>query len=148
MPHQPERPPAPEQQPPYYSAACFPTKQAAEQPYFAIQDIIHTMDCDLSAYRFLRQWQEPNTPPWYVVVIGEQPAPPVAEQITAVLNQGAIVPVPQEALAYLYSRRIEKTQEGPWVEHHYTVSVQRRNPKKDKLKRKAQEQSRRRNRRK
>jgi hypothetical protein len=74
MPRQPEQGTRPEQQArPYSLAARFATKQEAEQPYLAVQETIKTMDCDLSAYRFLRQWQEPNDKPWYVSVVGQTP---------------------------------------------------------------------------
>lgn len=146
MPRPPERPGSPERRQPYYLASRFPTKQAAEQPYFSIQQTIHDVECDLSAYRFMRQGQEQNTAPWYVLVIGEKPTPTVEARITAALSQGEMATVPPEALHELYSRRMEEIQKGSWREHHYTINVQKRNPKKDKLKRKAQKNSRRRNR--
>jgi len=147
MPVPPETPRPPEQEPqPYYLASRFPSKQAAEQPYVSAEATIHEMDCDLSAYRFMRQWHEPNTNPWYVLVIGVKPEPSVEERIKAVLSQGEMASVPQEAVAHLYARRLEEIKKGPWVEHHYTVIIQKRNPKKDKLKRKQQKDSRRRNR--
>lgn len=62
--------------------------------------------------------------PWYVLVIGEKPEPTVEEQITTTLSQGELASVPQEALDLLYSRRMKKIQEGPWVEHHYKINVQ------------------------
>jgi len=78
MPRPPETPRPPEQErQPYYLASRFPTKQAAEQPYLTVQHILHDMECDLSAYRFMRQWQEPNPNTWYVLVIGEKPQPAV-----------------------------------------------------------------------
>jgi hypothetical protein len=65
MARPPEQGKRPEQQPlPSYRASRFTTKQEAQQPYFAVQETIRTMECDLSAYRFLRQWQEPNDKPW------------------------------------------------------------------------------------
>ena len=96
MPQPPEQPRPPEQEPqPYYLASRFPTKQAAEQPYLSVQETIHEMDCDLSAYRFLRQWHEPNNTPWYVLVIGEKPEPEVEQRITTALSQGELASVPQ-----------------------------------------------------
>lgn len=147
MPRPPEQQPRREQeQHSYYLASRFPTKQSAERPYVAVQNTIREMECDLSAYRFLRQWYEPNTTPWYVLVIGEKPEPAVEQRITTALNQGERASVPQQALDQLYARRLEEIQKAPWVEHHYTINVQKRNPKKDKLKRKQQKDSRRRNR--
>jgi hypothetical protein len=147
MPRQPEQGRQQEQQPrPYYLASRFKTKQEAEQPYFAVQETIKTMDCDLSAYRFLRQWQEPNDKPWYVFVVGQKPPEAVAAKITEILGQGEMASVPEQAVAQLYQRRLEEIQKGDWVEHHYKLQPQRRNPTKDKLKRKMQDKSRRRNR--
>jgi hypothetical protein len=54
MPQNPETLRQPEQEHrPYYLASRFPTKQAAEAPYLAVQTTLHDMPCDLSAYRFL-----------------------------------------------------------------------------------------------
>jgi len=121
MPKSPEqRRPKEQEQRPYYLASRFPTKQAAEAPYLAVQNTLHGMPCDLSAYRFQRQWEEPNANPWYVLVIGVIPEPAVEERIKTVLSQGEMASVPQEAVERLYARRLEEIQKGPWVEHHYT----------------------------
>lgn len=78
----------PEGQPlPYYLAARFPTKQAAEQPYHQAQETIRTMDCDLSAYRFFVPQQMTQPRPWYVTVIGETPPNAVHEKVTSILSQ-------------------------------------------------------------
>ncbi len=147
MPHNPEQARKPDREPrPYALASRFPTKQEAEQPYVAAQETIRTMDCDLSAYRFLRQWQEPGEKPWYVAVIGEAPPDAAHTKITEIFQQGEMTPLPDQVVAELYARRVGQTQHGSWVERHYTHSIQRRNPKKDKLKRKMQDKSRRRNR--
>src|SRR5205807_9377584 len=98
----------------------FPTKQAAEQPYLTVQHTLHDMECDLSAYRFMRQWQEPNPNTWYVLVIGEKPQPAVEERITQALRPGEMTSVPKEALESLMDRRREQQQHGSWVEGHYT----------------------------
>ncbi len=120
----PERPRPPEQEPhSYYLASRFPTKQAAEAPYLSVQETLHEMECDLSAYRFLRQWQEPNTNPWYVLVIAEQPPPAVEERLTTALSQGEQASVPQEAVAFFLARRIQQSQHGSWVEGHYDPGV-------------------------
>ena len=101
MPHSPERGrPKEQEQRPYYLASRFPTKQAAEAPYLAVQNTLHDMECDLSAYRFLRQWEEPNAKPWYVLAIGEKPQPAVEKRLTTSLSQGELATVPQEALMH------------------------------------------------
>ncbi len=156
MPHNPEhkgrQPPEPggrrpEGQPlPYYLAARFPTKQAAEKPYKEAQETIRTMDCDLSAYRFFVPQQLTELRPWYVTVIGEQPSDEVHRKVTSILSQGEMTSLPDQAIDELLNRRAEQIQKGSWVEAHYTLNVQRRNPKKEKLKSKQQKQSRRRNR--
>src|SRR6266480_5610010 len=99
MPKSPEqRRPKEQEQKPYYLTSRFPTKQAAEAPYLAVQNTLHEMACDLSAYRFLRQWEEPNEKPWYVLVIGEKPKPAVEQRLTTALSQGEPATVPIEAL--------------------------------------------------
>ena len=121
----PETPRPPEQeQRPYYLASRFKTKQDAELPYFAVQETIHTVDCDLSAYRFQRQWEEPNEKPWYVLIIGEKPHPAIEERLTTALSHGELASVPQEALARLMDGRREQQQYGSWVEGHYTEQGQ------------------------
>ena len=82
------------------------------------------MDCDVSAYRFQRQWDEPNEKPWYVLVLGEKPVPEVEKQLTTALSQGELATVPKEALAGLMDRRREQQQYGSWVEAHYTEQGQ------------------------
>ena len=121
MPQNPEQGrPKEQEQRPYYLASRFKTKQAAEQPYVSVQQTIYEADCDLSAYRFQRQWDEPNEKPWYVLVLGEKPQPAVEERLTTALSQGELATVPKEALAGLMDRRREQQQFGSWVEGHYT----------------------------
>src|SRR5947209_2287286 len=115
MPRPPETPRPPEhERQPYYLASRFPTKQAAEAPYVAVQTTLHDMPCDLSAYRFLRQWEEPNAKPWYVLVLGEKPQPAVEKRLTTALSQGEVATIPQEALDGLMERRREQQQYGSW----------------------------------
>src|SRR5437899_10134645 len=98
MPQNPEHHrPKEQEQKSYYLASRFATKQAAEQPYVSVQQTIYEVDCDLSAYRFQRQWEEPNKKPWYVLVLGEKPAPIVEQRITTALSQGELATVPKEA---------------------------------------------------
>jgi hypothetical protein len=81
-----------------------------------------------------------------VFVIGQTPPQAVEEKITEILGQGEMASVPEQAVAQLYQRRLEEIQKGEWVEQHYQLQPQRRNPNNDKLKRKIQKESRRRNR--
>jgi hypothetical protein len=152
----------PEYQPaPYYLAATFTTREEAEQPYQRSQKLIYTPthDLDLSAYRFERQLRDPNQPalarPWYVVVLGERPPEPIDQQLLEILGGGEITSLPLETVVTLSKRRAQESKKGSWVEGHYaegviipeaSIHVQRRNPKKEKGKRKMQKDSRRRNR--
>jgi len=147
MPRNPEQGRTKEQQPlPYSLASRFPSKQAAEQPYVAAQETIHTADCELSAYRFLIPSQQNMPKPWYVAVVAEKPAEAIHQQLTTILSAGEPASLPDAVTQELLQRRAEHIEHGPWVERHYTINVQRRNPNKEKLKRKQQDKSRRRNR--
>jgi hypothetical protein len=81
-----------------------------------------------------------------VFVIGQTPPQAVEAKITQILGQGEMASVPEQAVTELYARRVEEIQKGEWVEQHYQLQAHRRNPTKDKLKRKMQKDSRRRNR--
>ena len=148
MPRSPEKPGRhEEQQPlPYSLASRFATKQAAEPPYDAAQETIHAADCELSAYRFLLPSQQNMPKPWYVAVVGEKPAEAIHQQLTTILSAGEPARLPDAVTQELVQRRAEHLEDGPWVERHYTINLQRRNPNKDKGKRKMQDKSRRRNR--
>jgi hypothetical protein len=105
---------------PYSLAARFPNKTAAGKAYDPIQTIIFEEDCDLSAYRFFEQ----NERKWYVVVLGEEPSPPLHQRLETILftlTRGARVTLDSQTLAVLLARRGQQTQFGPWVERHYDV---------------------------
>ncbi len=105
----------------YYQAAQYPNKAAAGKAYTPIQQIVHDEDCELSAYRFF----VPRNRTWYVVVLGEQPAPQVHERIATILTtltRGKRVTLDPDTIALLLARRIEQTQKGTWSEGHYPVS--------------------------
>src|SRR5258708_337797 len=73
MPQNPEQGKQPERKSAiYYLASRFKTRKEAAAPYFAVQETIRTNPCDLSAYRFKRQWEEQNDKPWYVLVFGRK----------------------------------------------------------------------------
>ena len=102
----------------YYQAALYPHKQAAGKAYTPIQQIIHDVDCDLSAYRLLR----PREKQWLVVVIGQQPPPHLHERLQTILitlTRGKPTTLDEETLAYLLSRRLQQIQRGQWIEGHY-----------------------------
>jgi len=75
--------------------------------------------------------------------------------LTEALRAGELSSLPLETVVTLAQRRAQETKKSAWVEGHHgagvrrpevSIHVQRRNPKKDKFKRKDQQQSRRRNR--
>ncbi len=150
----------PEGQPlPYYLAASFLTKEDTQEPYNRAQEIINLLAVDLSAFSFERRPHDPKHPPlarpWFVVVLGEQPPPPIEQQFQETLGRGEPTTLPLETVVTLAERRAKETKKGSWVEEHHdagvlipevNINIQRRNPKKDKLKSKQQKQSRRRNR--
>src|SRR5579864_4303254 len=169
MPHNPEhkgrQPPEPGgrrpegQPPPYYLAATFRTSEETQEPYSKAEELIHLSDVDLSAFSFERRPRNPKHPPlarpWFVVVLGEQPPEPIEHQLQETLGGGEMTTLPLETIVTLADRRAKETKKGSWVAEHHgegllipevTINVQRRNPKKDKLKSKQQKQSRRRNR--
>lgn len=116
---------APEKEPQsYYLASRFHTREEAAVPYYAVQETLRTTDCDLSAFRFRRQWKEPNDKPWYVLVIGEKPAEEVEQQLSTALSLGETARVPEEALEFFLLRRITEAVKGPWVEEHYKEGLQ------------------------
>jgi hypothetical protein len=85
-------------------AARFPNKTAAGKAYDSIQAIIFEEECYLSAYRFFEQ----NERKWYVVVIGEKPAPQLHERIETILltlTRGERVTLDSGTLVALLARR-------------------------------------------
>ena len=89
------------------------------------------------------------------MVFGDAPSEPIQQQFQEILSAGELTQLPLETIVMLAKRRESETRKGDWVEEHHgagkilpeaTINVQRRNPKKDKLKRNQQKQSRRRNR--
>jgi hypothetical protein len=106
---------------PYYQAARYPNKTAAGKAYTPIEQIIHEEDCDLSAYRYL----VPSEHKWYVVVIGEQPAPKLHERLKTILTtltRGESVSLDDATVIALLARRVQQIPKGPWVEGHYPLS--------------------------
>jgi hypothetical protein len=106
------------EQTPYYQAARYPNKSTAGKAYTPIQQIIHEVQCDLSAYRLF----VPSERKWLVVVIGEQPDQQLHERLRTILTtltRGEPARLDAGQLALLLARRIEQTQRGSWVEGHY-----------------------------
>jgi hypothetical protein len=124
MPRSLEQGKRPEQQRPaiYYLASRFTTREEAAIPYFAVQETLRTNPCDLSAYRFKQQWEEPGDKPWYVLVLGRTPIQAVQEQLTEALSVGEMTTIPPEPLLELARRRKDKQKHGSWVEAHYGES--------------------------
>ena len=123
MPQNPEQGKQPERKSAiYYLASRFKTREEAAAPYFAVQETIRTNPCDLSAYRFKRQWEEPNDKPWYVLVLGRTPIQAVQQRLTEALSFGEMTTIPPDALLELAKRRIDQQKHGSWVEAHYGES--------------------------
>ena len=80
----PERPgeePGREHEPlPYYHAVRFQREGAARQAYFATQDAIYKVECNISTYRFLLRGI------WHVAVIGEPPPEELDQQLRQARN--------------------------------------------------------------
>src|SRR2546423_2704195 len=115
MPTHPEQGRRPEQQlPSYHLAARFREDSVSQTVYNQAQLIIHTTDCDLSAYRFLRPSQVAKEPPWYVVVLGDARPEPLHQQLEATLHTGERVSLPPETLVPLYQRRLQEIKKGSW----------------------------------
>src|SRR5215469_4765982 len=120
MPRPPEQGKQPErEQSPYYLASRFKTVQEAAAPYFAVEETLRSNPCDLSAYRFKRQWEEPSDNVWYVLVLGRRPTDAVHQRLTKALSVGEMTTIPPDALHELARRRIEQSIHGSWVEAHY-----------------------------
>jgi hypothetical protein len=160
MPRNPEQGRTKEQQPlPYYLASTFKTRADGEYPYQQVQELIYDPNSGLSAFHFERKPRDPRLPPlerpWFVVVLGKRPPEAFEQHLREILASGEMTTLPLETVVTLAQRRAHETKKGSWVEGHYgaglsmpeaTIHVQRRNPNKEKLKRKQQDKSRRRNR--
>ena len=103
---------------PYYQAARYPNKTKEGKAYDPIQQIIHDVVCDLSAYRLF----VPSERQWYVVVIGEQPDAQLHERLKTILTtltRGELTTLDEETVTLLLARRVQQAQRGSWVEGHY-----------------------------
>ena len=98
---------------PYCRAAKFPSERAAGAAYFKIQKLIDSPDADLSAYRVQLRGV------WHVAVVGDAPGDGLAEKLEKAFASGEPVDLPGEVLDFMWSRRAEQIQHGPWVERHY-----------------------------
>jgi len=109
----------------YYLASRFNTREESAVPYYAAQETIRTMGGELSAYRFMRQWEEESSKPWYVVVVGLKPSDEEHQRLTDALSPGEGTSVPDEVIEMLCKRHItEIATKGPWVEGHYKEGIQ------------------------
>jgi hypothetical protein len=117
-------------QSPYYLAARYQEASVSQEVYTKAQKLLADNACDVSAYRFLR----PNVLelPWYVVFLGERPEEALHQQFVEVFQEGTPTDVPPEVLLQLLERRAQKAQKGPWVEHHYAVTIKRKEKKTKK----------------
>lgn len=92
---------------PFLQSARFPSKEASEAPYAAMQQILRDLtDIDLSIYRILQSWEEepPRNKGWFVIVLGDIPPAPATKQILKALARGEIAPIPNQILEQLGER--------------------------------------------
>jgi hypothetical protein len=127
-PSQPAAPQPPAE--PGYRAARYEAEQPAGQAYFQAQETIFQQECDLSAYRLMLEQI------YHVAVLGGAPTEAaLQEQIEQILYaEGTPTRLPDEILVYLFERRAEQIQKGPWAEGHYrpgkVVDIQKRGKKR------------------
>lgn len=99
--------------PRYYRAAKFTNPRLAEATYFGLQKLIDRPDADLSVYRIQILGE------WYVVAVGAFPSRELADELQRILSTGESVDIPSQVLNFLWQRREEQIESGPWVEGHY-----------------------------
>jgi len=155
MPRNPEQERSGElEPPPFLLSSRFESRESSQQPYDTIQAIVRDEDvADFSALRFIQNWPDsiakapPSMKRWYVAAIGNTPPEPIVEQVTEALSTGEPVHLPNEVIAELARRREQEIAKRPYTEIHRTFTIFRQEDhKKEKLKRKMQKQSRKKNR--
>ena len=153
MPRPPEREPSHERPLfPFVLASRFDNRVTSQVPYDAIQNIVRTKEVDFSVFRLIQNWPEsmskapPSQKRWYVVVLGETPAIPIVQEVTKALHTGEPVDIPDEAIAEMAQRRLREIAQRPFTEKHRTFTVPKKDElRREKMKRKMQQKSRRRN---
>jgi hypothetical protein len=86
----------------YYHAAAYKDYDLAGEVYHALDKVLHAHDYNLSVYRI----QEPETPYYFVVVIGERPSEPLDQIIIEhLIRTGEMVELPADVLRRLLARR-------------------------------------------
>lgn len=155
MPRPPEQPPRLEiEEMPFLMSSRFESKESSQAPYDTIQAIVRDRQdiADFSVYRLLQNWPEsmskapPSSRRWYVAVIGNFPPEPYVTQVTEAINMGEIVPLPDEVVERLKTRRLEQAAKGSFSEIHRHFTVSRKGQNKEKIKQKMKKNSRRQNR--
>lgn len=154
MPGSPEHPPRPEiPPPPFLLAARFPSREASQTPYDALQGIVRDQQVELSVFRLIHNWPEsmskapPSNNKWYVAILGESPPEPIQKRVVEAMSMGEQVALPDLVVAEMARRRLLETAKGPYIEHHRDLNIPRREDlRREKQKRKQQKNSRRRNR--
>src|SRR5438270_9839942 len=152
MPRRPEQPP-PTEAPlfPFLLASRFDSKETSQAPYDTLQAIVREQQtlADFSVFRLIQNWPEsiskapPSPKRWYVVVIGHPPPEPLLTRVTEAINQGELVPLPDEVVSVMTEKRLQEISKRSYTEIHRTFILR---CKTDKEKRKQQKKSRRRNR--
>lgn len=156
MPHPPEQPrPVEVVTFPFVLSSRFDSRKASQTPYATIQTIVRERQdvVDFSVFRLIQNWPEsmskapPSNKRWYVIVLGNIPPGPLVTQVTDAINTGEPVPIPDEVITQLTERRLTETAQRSFTEIHRTFTLARKEAhNKEKMKRKMQDRSRRRNR--
>jgi hypothetical protein len=137
---------------PFVLASRFDSRETSQAPYDAIQNIVRNEEVDFSVFRLIQNWPEslskapPSTKRWFVVVLGETPALPMVQEVTEALNMGEPVDIPDEAVAEMAQRRLKEIAQRPFTEIHRKPTIIKKDVhRREKMKRKLQQRSRRHN---
>ena len=98
---------------PYQLASHFPNEQSAGRAYFAAQEAIFEVECDLSTFRFQLNRV------YHVAVVGEPPPEALERSLRRILAAGEPTSLPTEVFALLQERRARAIRQGPWIERHH-----------------------------
>src|SRR5437588_1308775 len=107
---------------PFIHSYCFRKEEAAITAYDTIQQILRDEnEINVSAYRLFQNWQEaePNNKPWFVIVLGDTPPEPIARKMLTALKTGEIAPLPDEIIAELARRTLNRREEMEATNKYY-----------------------------
>jgi hypothetical protein len=104
------------QLPAFARAVYYPDERTSEQPYDQTKALIHDHNCNLSAFRVLRNIEQDFL--WHIALIGDTPPPQLLPLLDQTLATGKVTTLTDEELMLLYARRLELTANDTtgWVE--------------------------------